>query len=354
MAICDDLYSKFQVQRYFWSYENTSMKLPFCGFALFAALFCAHPNEAKAQEIGQIWVKIPEKDLIPEGIAYDPARKRLFVSSISKNKIVVIDKNKVVRDFIKTGQDGFGTGVGLHVDPQRKVLWACNNRGDTSMIHQYDLKSDQLIRVFKYSDGKKRLFNDLDIHPDGTVYISDTNHNGIFSIQPQSQKIEKFIESDDLQYPNGIVVQREQLLVASTLRGILRIPINSAEIIPLDPDRRFHSDGIDGLAFFQGSLYGIHNLDQQYFKQRIKRYVLSPALDAITQDKLLEQGNYAFEDPTTGVFAGNRYFCIANSQLEAYNQLGGAINSKSTWKEPVILWYRFDKAGNLVLPKKKK
>jgi hypothetical protein len=323
----------------------------YCLAAVFILL--TRPTSSNAQEIGQVWTKLPEKDLIPEGIAYDPARKRLFVSSVSKNKIVVIDKNKVARDFIKSAQDGFGTGVGLHVDPQRKVLWACNNRGDTSMIHQYDLKKDQLIRVFKYSDGKKRLFNDLDIHPNGTVYISDSERNGIFRILPQTSEIEKFIESDDLQYPNGIVVQGEQLFVASTLRGILRIPLNTLQIIPMDPDRRFHSDEIDGLAYFQGSLYGIHNLDQQYFKQRIKRYILSPTLDAIAQDTLIEQGNYHFEDPTTGVFAGRRYFCIANSQLEAYNQLGEDVSGKSTWKEPIILWYPFDKEGNLVRPKKK-
>lgn len=39
----------------------------------------------------EIAFRISEKDLIPEGIAYDPATASFFVSSIFKNKIIRIE-----------------------------------------------------------------------------------------------------------------------------------------------------------------------------------------------------------------------------------------------------------------------
>ncbi len=67
-----------------------------------------------------------EKDLILEGIAFDALRGDFLVSSIFKNKIVRISKNNEWIDFIPSGGDGFAGGVGLHVDPQRRILWACS------------------------------------------------------------------------------------------------------------------------------------------------------------------------------------------------------------------------------------
>ena len=55
---------------------------------------------------GTVAFRIADPELIPEGIAYDPATKTFFVGSTYKRKIVAVDAAGKTRDFTKEGQDG--------------------------------------------------------------------------------------------------------------------------------------------------------------------------------------------------------------------------------------------------------
>ena len=50
-----------------------------------------------------------EKDLIPEGITYDPVEQAFFLSSLYKSKIIKIDNKGNRSDFTKERQDGSAT-----------------------------------------------------------------------------------------------------------------------------------------------------------------------------------------------------------------------------------------------------
>ena len=55
---------------------------------------------------------IPEKDLIPEGIAYDPVGGRFYIGSLHKAKIVSLDRDGRSRDFKREREDGlFGVSA---------------------------------------------------------------------------------------------------------------------------------------------------------------------------------------------------------------------------------------------------
>ncbi len=68
--------------------------------------------------------KIGEKDLIPEGMTYDPVEKNFFISSTYKCKIVQVDKNSKDSDFTTEKQDGLRIVLGMKVDAERRILWA--------------------------------------------------------------------------------------------------------------------------------------------------------------------------------------------------------------------------------------
>jgi hypothetical protein len=70
---------------------------------------------------------IPEPDLIPEGIAYDPKRRVFYLGSIHKSKIVSIDAAGRQNDFTTSGQDGLQEVLGMKVDARRRLLWVCSN-----------------------------------------------------------------------------------------------------------------------------------------------------------------------------------------------------------------------------------
>ncbi|HEY6148798.1 MAG TPA: hypothetical protein VIZ69_13915, partial [Thermoanaerobaculia bacterium] len=56
---------------------------------------------------------IPEADLIPEGIAWDPGSRTLFVGSLAKRKIVAVAPDAAVRDFVPSGRDGLQLVLGM-------------------------------------------------------------------------------------------------------------------------------------------------------------------------------------------------------------------------------------------------
>ena len=67
---------------------------------------------------------LTEKDIIPEGVAFDENTQTIYVSSTYKRKIVAIDKDGNVRDFITEAQDDIKSVIGMEVDEKRNCLWA--------------------------------------------------------------------------------------------------------------------------------------------------------------------------------------------------------------------------------------
>jgi hypothetical protein len=59
---------------------------------------------------------LPEPDLLPEDLAYDPETQRFFVGSVAQAKIVTADG----RLFAKADY----AVLALRIDPARRVLWA--------------------------------------------------------------------------------------------------------------------------------------------------------------------------------------------------------------------------------------
>src|SRR5882762_11191566 len=98
------------------------------GWILFLLSAAFHLSFAQHVEIA---FRLSEKDLIPEGIAFDPLTKSFYVSSINKRKIVKVDETGSVSDFISSRQDGIGEVLGLKVAQGK--LWSCNNLSTDTM-----------------------------------------------------------------------------------------------------------------------------------------------------------------------------------------------------------------------------
>jgi hypothetical protein len=76
---------------------------------------------------------IPEKDLLTEGVAYDPRTRAFFVSSVRKRKIVRVGPDGKASDFVPSGRDGIGSITALAIDASRRALWA-----STDVVPQMD------------------------------------------------------------------------------------------------------------------------------------------------------------------------------------------------------------------------
>ncbi len=260
---------------------------------------------------------IPEKDLIPEGIAYDSNSKSFFISSIYKKKIVRIDPKGKASDFISSSQDGIGQVLGLKVADGK--LWACSNNSSesegTSMVHQYDLASGKLIRkwILPFA-GERHLFNDMAI-VNNEAYISDSEDGSVFRVTKQSEKPELFVKDKALRDINGIAVLKEGQIIVNASIGFFAITLSTKEIKPL-PFEGYFPLGIDGLCKYKQSLVGIQNVG---FPFMVNRYYLNSNLDKIENAKMLAADHPKFKIPTTGVIVENIFYFIANSQLSNLN-----------------------------------
>lgn len=294
--------------------------------------------ESNHRSSSQVAFKIPERDLIPEGIAYDPQMKTFYVSSTYKRKIVAIDARGQARDFTAEGQDGLMGVVGMRVDPKRRLLWAlCGDAGinmpmkvmdeknmGRSGVFKYDLKTGKLIKKYLLDNTSARHFlNDLTINSRGDVYITDSLAASVYVISPDRDELELFTRSDEWAFPNGIDLSDDEKVLFVAVRdkvAVIDVETRKSRLLEL-PD----FDGSDGLYFYKNSLIAIDS----YHNQRVVgQYFLNKDFTRVDRVKAIERDHPLLIQPTTGVIVNSDFYYIANSQLQHFRRL---LNADGTY-----------------------
>jgi len=288
---------------------------------------------------------IPNKDLITEGIAYDSAAKRFFVSSIYKRKIVAVDEKGKVSDF-SLESDGLWSVSGMRVDDARRVLWVTTtdfaqvpgfqkaNEGKSG-VFKYDLRSGKLLKKYILSnDDGKHVFGDLVIAKNGDVYAGDSMTSKIYRIETKRDELEPFLPGDSFASLQGLAFSPDEkyLFAADYSKGVFKIEMASKKISQIAMDGNTNPIGIDGLYFHRGNLIVIQNGFRPF---RVARFVLNKDLSAVTKSETLEANHADIEEPTLGVIVGKDFYFLANSQQALIGKDGKLAEDKL--KEPIIL-----------------
>jgi sugar lactone lactonase YvrE len=291
---------------------------------------------------------LAERDLFPEGIAYDPAQEAFYFTSILKRKIVVRDRAGTVTDFIAQGQDGFLSGLGATVDASRRILWVCtadqermegHSEGTAGLsgIFKYDLAFRKLLKKY-VMDGKSgpHLLNDLVVTSQGVVFATDTLAGAVYRISPEQDDLLLLTPYGLYQYPNGIALSSDETtLFVAHASGIATVNLKTGDRGELQHGAKVFIGGIDGLSYFRGSLIGI-----QSSARRVARFVLNKTSDKVDRVEVLEAHNPLFAGmPTTGTLVGDTLFYIANSQVNAVGPDGKFLTADKL-QEPVVLKVR--------------
>ena len=288
----------------------------------------------------QIAFSIPERDLIPEGIAYDPMDGSFYLGSTHKCKIIKIDRKKRISDFTKQRQDGLVSVLGMQVDSRRRFLWAVTSYGfykenlpkdllGTTGVFKYNLQTKKLIEKYMLPQGENHMLNDLTVDSNGVVYVTDWRKPAIYMISAEKDSIEKIIDLP--RRPNGIDVSNDgtKLFVAGQDIGVLDLATKTFKEMK-HPAYMYLSG--DGLYYHQNSLIAVQNGGLR----KISRFFLDEDHDEIVRSHALEAYHPLFNLPTTGVIVGNHFYYIANSQLREYDSEGN-LSPLSELEEPKIL-----------------
>ncbi|MBI2427391.1 MAG: SMP-30/gluconolactonase/LRE family protein [Ignavibacteriales bacterium] len=276
---------------------------------------------------------VPEKDLIPEGIAHDPRRNVFYLSSIYKRKVVALLPDGSTFDFIPEAGDGVLSTLGMKVDAARNHLWVLSTmqsgkarksepgEAGKSFIHQYDLATKQLMTVYSLEDTLKHLFNDLTILLNGDVFLTDSEEGAVYKIDIKNRMLQRWHKSEMMYFPNGITLSPDQqyLFVAHWV-GISRISLADTKEVMLTTKAKTTLTGIDGIYFYDNSLIAVQNGAGP--QSRIMKFELNKEFDTVTKATILESDHPNHNVPTTGVIVGGDFYYIANSQLQSFTPDG--------------------------------
>jgi hypothetical protein len=271
------------------------------------------PVMAEAREA----FRTTEKDLIPEGLAYDAERNIFYLSSLNRRKIVEIGKDGRISDFVPAERFGLLPVLGIRVSPNDGTVWADSSTDDgrSELLH-FDA-AGKLLGRFKPEGSAKHGFNDLVIRKNGEVLTTDSLANAVLRFDPAEGTFTALAFHRRLFYPNGIALGEDQhtLYVADNL-GVVRVDLAGGESRDVDPGPRSTLAGIDGLYSYKGALIGIQN---GIGSPRVAAFHLSSDGLRVTRTTVLENRSNFCILPTTGAIRGSDFFFIANSQIDNMN-----------------------------------
>ena len=258
-----------------------------------------------------------EKDLIPEGLAYDEKQDQFYLSSLNRRKIVKINSEGRVSDFVPSDRYGLLPVLGIRMDPTDGTVWAdtFEDAGKTELVH-FDGAGKMLAR-YPPKDSGKHGFNDLVVRKNGEVITTDSLGNQVCRFNRDTQAFAALKVHRALLYPNGIALAEDDhtVYVADAV-GIVKVDLVSGESRDVDPGPRSTLAGADGLYLHRGFLIAVQN---GIGSPRVAAFRLSKDGNRVAQTIILENHTQFTTLPTTGAIRGNDFYFITNSQIDNLN-----------------------------------
>lgn len=290
---------------------------------------------------------IPEHDLYPESVAYDPKTGDFFLSSMGTSRILRVHTDGDYEDFTSPAEARLrGSGsIGMKVDAERRLLWVCTGRY-TLFGGEEEAPPKTGVVLFDLDDGTVRrswlrdqpspaqIFNDLALASDGTAFVTTTMLGKIYRLSPASETMELVLDTPG-SHNNGITLGPDERHLFFTLdRRLRRFDLATGDVVPVAVPGDAEV-GTDGLYFVDGSLVVVKPRSRQ-----IARLFLNDGLDAVETVAILADGHPDFAYPTTGVVVGDALVFVATSFADV------ARNPATTRQHPAVLVHRVGLGGS--------
>lgn len=266
---------------------------------------------------------LAERNLIPEGVAFDNRTGTIYVGSTFKRKIVQITQDGKITDFIPEKYNDITSIVGMEVDEKRGILWANIAHANEVMplkdphptadwitgICSFNIESRKLIRRYDLQ-AEQAFLNDLTVLPTGDVVITESVNNKIYRINSKTESLELFLEPQGFTFLNGITYSDKfNALYVSSVQGILHIDIASGNYYLMKTADSVDAGGIDGLAIYENKLIG-------HQSSKVSAFYLNDTGTEVIKAEILDSGK-EFDSSTTGEMGGSDYYFIVNSQVRS-------------------------------------
>ncbi len=282
---------------------------------------------------------LPQQDLVPEGLAYEPGSRSFFVSSVRDRKIMRYQRGEITR-FAGGPADSLWSMMGMKLDASRGRLWVATaairegrglpakDLGRTGVL-AFDIRTGALssARILP-EDGAQHLFGDLTLDAHGDVLVTDSAGGGLYRVAAAGGAPQVLIPPGTFLSPQGLDMAGDgtHLYLSDYSQGVFRVDLGTGTATLMRHPPRQTLLGIDGLYRHGNTLIAVQNGVRP---QRVLRLTLSGGGERIEAIEVLESSLPIFDDPTLGVIVGDAFYFIANSH-----------------------WPQFDADGNLPPPER--
>ena len=261
-------------------------------------------------------ITLPEKDLLPEGIAFDGGKNVFYLSSLFHRKVVKVDASGHSADFAPTSKKDLLPLCGLRVNVEDHSLWAagCQDSGHGELYHFSE--DGRLMERFPPATPGKHLFNDLVLRGNSEIYLTDSLANQVYRFDCRTHAFTALSFPRPLYYPNGITqADDHNTLYVADAFGVLRYDLKTSAALEIDAGPRNTLAGFDGLYWYRGALVGVQN---GIGSSRIVEVKLARDGLHVQDLKVLEYRSSHLSLPTTGAIKGSEFYFIENAQIDNF------------------------------------
>jgi sugar lactone lactonase YvrE len=313
-------------------FETHADLAPLRGQQRWAPLAAAHAKLAESVTASEILFRLPERELLVEGIARDAASGDLFFSSVRQRKIVRRAADGALSTFAVVAGKLPGSPLGIAVDAGRRRLWVVTaglpqgenlpaEEKERSALAAFDLETGELALRVDAPAGA--LLNDLALAADGTVYASDPGRGAVVRWRPAATALEEVVAPGTLVSPGGLALAPDgsTLHVADWGYGLAAFDLASGALRWLTPPAGAATLGIDGLVRDGDALLAIQN---GVAPARVVRFLLGTNGVDLQRAELLERAHPDWVEPTLGLVFDDALLYVGSSQWPRFPEDGSA------------------------------
>jgi sugar lactone lactonase YvrE len=273
-----------------------------------------------------------ERELLTEGVAYDPETRTWFVSSVRHRKIIAVDAQGRQRDFIGEAQDGIAGVFGMTVDRTRRVLWAASTAvphmlgyrpddKDVSGLFKYDLATGKLVAKYLVPrDGRPHALGDVIVSSHGDAYATDSASPTLYEVDAVRDRLAVVLEGP-FRSLQGMALSADEhaLYVADYGLGLYALTLADKALVRLETPPTIAATGIDGLYLHRGRLLATQNGAEP---ARVVELGLDPAGKKVVSQQILLSGDPHARDLSLGALVGDTLYLNAASGWVHYSDDG--------------------------------
>ncbi len=162
----------------------------------------------------QVWATDTLSLITPECVSYDTERNVFFVSNLnrkdnaqyeSRGFVAIVNANGSVKNA--KWLEGFTAPLGNALHDGHLYV------NEPNTIVKIAIEKGEVVARIALSEAIR--LNGIAIHEDGTIYAADSQGNKVFKVD-QEGTVTVVFEGDELNTPNGVLIDNGKLVVASS------------------------------------------------------------------------------------------------------------------------------------------